>query len=143
MNILQVCSAHEIGGGERHLVDLTNGLTERGHAVYIAVIPDSPLISELSSLAKNHILELRMRNALHLSSGLKLARIAREHSIDIIHAHVARDYPLAALASLGSGNTPYVLTRHVLFPLKRCPSAIATPRISCDSRFSSRRCRVT
>ena len=118
MNILQVCSAHEIGGGERHLVDLTNCLIERGHAVYIAVIPNSPLISELPSLAKNHILELGMRNSLHLSSGLKLAHIAREHAIDIIHAHVGRDYPLAALASLSSGNTPYVLTRHVLFPLK-------------------------
>lgn len=118
MNILQVCSAREIGGGERHLVDLTNCLTERGHAVYVAVIPDSPLISELPLLAKKRIVELRMRNSLHLSSGLSLACIAREHAIEIIHAHVARDYPLAALASLRSGNTPYVLTRHVLFPLK-------------------------
>ena len=118
MNILQVCSAREIGGGERHLVDLASCLIKRGHAVYIAVIPDSPLISELSSITKNHILEIPRRDSLRLSSGLRLARMVREHAIDIIHAHVARDYPLAALASSCSGNTPYVLTRHVLFPLK-------------------------
>lgn len=117
MDILQICSAREIGGGERHLVDLTNCLIERGHVVYVGLVPDSPLKGEFPSLAKNHILELRMRNSLHLSSGLKLARIAREHAIDIIHAHLARDYPLAALASSCAGNTPYVLTRHVLFPL--------------------------
>jgi glycosyltransferase involved in cell wall biosynthesis len=49
---------------------------------------------------------------------MHLARFAREQSIDIIHSHVARDYPLTAFASARAGNIPYVLTRHVLFPLK-------------------------
>src|SRR2546422_8870786 len=31
MHILQICSAREIGGGERHLADLANALTQRGH----------------------------------------------------------------------------------------------------------------
>lgn len=118
MNILQVSSAREIGGGERHLVDLAKSLAERGHAVYAALIPGSPLLSELSFLPKRHILEVRMRNALDFSGALKLARFARERAVELIHAHVARDYPLAALASWRAGNTPYVLTRHVLFPLK-------------------------
>jgi glycosyltransferase involved in cell wall biosynthesis len=118
MNILQVCSAHEIGGGERHVVGLANSLAERGHAVYAALIPDSPLISELSFLPKHHILKVRMRNSLDLSSAIKLARFAQEQAAEIIHAHVARDYPLAAFASWRAGDIPYVLTRHVLFPLK-------------------------
>ncbi len=117
MKILQICSAREIGGGERHLADLANALTTRGHDVYAAVIPDSPLIPELHSIPKKNIIEVRMRSAFDLSAAAKLARIVRESEIDVIHAHVARDYPLAAIASRRSGNTPLVLTRHVLFPL--------------------------
>ena len=118
LNILQVCSAREIGGGERHLVDLTKSLTERGYSVHVALIPNSPLIRELSFLPTHQILEAPLHNALDLSSALHLARFAREHAIDIIHSHVARDYPLTAFASARAGNIPYVLTRHVLFPLK-------------------------
>lgn len=119
LNILQVCSAREIGGGERHLVDLTKSLAARGHSVYLALIPNSPLISELSFLPTHQILEVPLRNSMDVSSAMHLARFAREQSIDIIHSHVARDYPLAAFASARAGNIPYVLTRHVLFPLKR------------------------
>jgi glycosyltransferase involved in cell wall biosynthesis len=49
---------------------------------------------------------------------LKLARFVRQHEIEIIHAHVARDYPLAALAARRAC-ARLVLTRHVLFPLHR------------------------
>jgi L-malate glycosyltransferase len=118
LNILHVCSAREIGGGERHLVDLTKSLAERGHSVYLALRPNSPLISELSFLPTNQILESPLRNSLDLCSALRLARFAQQHSVDIIHSHVARDYPLTALASARAGNISYVLTRHVLFPLK-------------------------
>jgi len=59
-----------------------------------------------------------MRNSLNVASALKLARFAREHQIEIIHSHVARDYPLAAFVSRQAG-ARLVLTRHVLFPLSR------------------------
>src|SRR2546425_6144401 len=118
MRILQVCSAREIGGGERHLVDLANGLAKRGHEVFAALTPGSPLRKELSVLDSPKIVELAMRNAMNLSTAVKLARLAREKKIEIVHAHVARDYPLAALAT-GRSKAQLVLTRHVLFPLNR------------------------
>jgi len=118
MKILQICSARELGGGEKHLADLANGLARRGHDVYAAVIPSSPLLAELSSVPKKNITELPMRNSLNVATGLKLARFVRQHEIEIIHAHVARDYPLAALAVRRTG-ARLVLTRHVLFPLNR------------------------
>ena len=119
MRILQICSARTLGGGERHLADLANGLARRGHGVFAALIPSSPLLSELTAVPAPNILEVPMRNALSVGSALKLARFARENQIEIIHAHVARDYPLAALAASRSGGIPLVLTRHVLFPLKK------------------------
>jgi len=118
MKILQVCSARQLGGGERHLADLANGLTRRGHGVFVAVIPSSPLLGELSAVPKQNIVELPMRNSLNVASAFKLARFVRRHEIEIVHAHVARDYPLAALATQRAG-ARLVLTRHVLFPLNR------------------------
>ena len=118
MRILQICSARQIGGGERHLADLANGLTRRGHDVFAALIPSSPLPPELSSVPKQNIVQVPMRSVLNVSSALKLARFASENRIQIIHAHVARDYPLAALVARRS-SAHLILTRHVLFPMNR------------------------
>ncbi len=118
MKILQICSARQLGGGEKHLADLANGLARRGHDVFAALIPSSPLTAELSSVPRQNIVELPMRNSLNIASALKLARLVRQDEIEIVHAHMARDYPLAALAARRAG-ARLVLTRHVLFPLSR------------------------
>jgi len=118
MKILQICSARKIGGGETHLAELSNALARRGHQVSFAFAPGSPLVSRVQNIAPENILFTRMRNSLDVFSARELAKFASHHNIEIIHAHLARDYPLAALAARLS-QTPFVLTRHVLFPLKR------------------------
>jgi glycosyltransferase involved in cell wall biosynthesis len=117
MRILQVCSARTLGGGERHVADLSNALTERGHQVFVALAPGSPLSEKLSHVPPQNIVTLRMRNALDVPSALRLARFVREQKIEIVHAHLARDYPLASLAV--RRDAQLVITRHVLFPLNR------------------------
>src|SRR5437868_1198132 len=119
MRILQICSAREIGGGERHFADLAGALAARGHEVYAALAPASPLRAELDQLPASHIIMLPLRNALDVPSALALARFVREHQIEIIHAHVARDYPLAALAARRVRNARLVITRHVPFPMNK------------------------
>ena len=101
------------------MADLANSLAGRGHNVFAAVVPGSPLIAELHSVSRENVSEMRLANSLDLFAALRLAEIVKESGIDLIHAHVARDYPLAALASVRSGNTPFVLTRHVLFPINK------------------------
>jgi len=118
MRILQICSARTLGGGERHLADLANGLARRGHEVYAALVPSSPLPNELAELPAERIIELPLRNSLDVASALKLAQLVRRNQIEIVHAHVARDYPLAAFAARRAG-ARLILTRHVLFPLSR------------------------
>jgi L-malate glycosyltransferase len=118
MRILQICSAREIGGGERHLADLANALAKRGHEVFAALSPVSPVHETLSSLPAENIMALPMRNSLRTATAIRLSRFVRERQIDVVHAHVARDYPLAALAK-GRSPARLVLTRHVLFPLNR------------------------
>ena len=119
MRILHISSARTLGGGERHLSDLANALAERGHEVFVAVPENSPLREELRALPSENIFSLRLRNALDVKSARALARLVREHEIEILHAHVARDYPLAALAMRNNRRTKLVITRHVLFPLSR------------------------
>lgn len=105
------------GGGERHLADLSRCLSDLGHEVYAAAVPGSPLWSELSFLKKESTLALSRVN--YVKNLIALARFMRAHDIEIVHAHAARDYHLAALAVRLVSRGRLVLTRHALFPLRR------------------------
>jgi glycosyltransferase involved in cell wall biosynthesis len=118
MRILQISSARHFGGGEQHFVDLTNGLTERGHNVLVAAVRDSPIFAEGRITAENSF-ELSPANALNLTKAIALRRFVREHAIEIVHAHMARDYPLAALAAGHDDGARLIITRHVLFPMSK------------------------
>lgn len=121
MKILQLSSARTFGGGERHFADLSNALSERGHNVYAALSPASPLREKLARLPDANVITSPLRNALDLASASQLARFMRDHKIELVHAHLARDYPLAAYAARRAGGVrvPLVLTRHVPFALNR------------------------
>ena len=116
MKILQVCSVTTFGGGERHLADLSLALTNLGHEVYAASVPGSPLWTELSFLSKGNTFALSRRN--YVKNLIGLAGFVRTHDIEIVHAHAARDYHLAALAVRLASRGRLVLTRHALFPLR-------------------------
>jgi len=117
VNILQISSASSFGGGERYVVDLTNALVARGHDVYVAVRPGSPLTRHLQ-LSPEKILTLPLRNALDVQSARELEKFVRRKEIDVVHAHMARDYSLASYAARRR-QTKFIVTRHVLFKLNR------------------------
>jgi glycosyltransferase involved in cell wall biosynthesis len=118
LRILQISSASSLGGGERYVVDLTNALRERGHDLYLAVRRRSPLVEHVQ-LPAERIKTLPLRNALDVHSAHELARFVRKHQIEVVHAHMARDYSLAAYATRRNRNAKFIVTRHVLFPLNR------------------------
>lgn len=118
MRILQICSATDIGGGERHFADLSNELARRGNDVFIAIKKHAEIESGLTNVPKDNIAYFQMKNSMSLLSAKRIADLARKQNVQILHAHIARDYPIVAAASALS-NVPYVLTRHVLFPMKR------------------------
>jgi glycosyltransferase involved in cell wall biosynthesis len=64
--------------------------------------------------------EVALRNATDISSSRQLAGLIREHQIDILHAHVARDYPVSGLAARMI-EVNLFLTRHhfIRFPKSR------------------------
>lgn len=118
MKILQISSAQAFGGGERHLADLANSLAAGGHEVHVVVRSNSPLLAELK-LPKENVSTLPLRNALDARSASGLAKLVKTHQIEIVHAHMARDYPLAAYAVRRNPGARLIVTRHVLFPLNR------------------------
>lgn len=119
LKILQLSSAQFLGGGERYLADLANALVERGHDVFAVVRPHSPLIAQLSKVDPQNVTSIALRNSFDAQSARRLATFVKDKEIEIVHAHMARDYPLAAYAAARNSQTSFVVTRHVLFPMHR------------------------
>jgi glycosyltransferase involved in cell wall biosynthesis len=119
LRILQISSAQSLGGGERHLADLADGLAGRGHHVYVALRPKSPLRDEIKRVPRENISTLPLRNSLDATSVRSLSSLVRRYKIQIVHAHMARDYPLAAYATRMNPGSRLIVTRHVLFSLNR------------------------
>jgi glycosyltransferase involved in cell wall biosynthesis len=118
MRVLQISSARNYGGGERHFVDLCRGLHERGHEVFAALRPTNQWQHRLDFLPPENLFHVSIRNSFGVLSAIRISEFARDNRIDIVHAHVARDYIPASIACLAAKESKFVLTRHVMFPLK-------------------------
>src|SRR5260221_2264662 len=118
MRILQISSARTSGGGERHVRDLARGLTLRGHEVFAAIRPTNLWENRLDFVPKERILHTSIRNSFGILSSKRIADFVKENGIEIVHAHVGRDYIPASIACILAKNAKFVLTRHVLFELK-------------------------
>jgi glycosyltransferase involved in cell wall biosynthesis len=118
VKILHISSARYYTGTERHIVDLCRNLQARGHEVFVALRPTSNWQHRLSFLPPENILHLSIRHSFGILSAMRLADFIRENEIDIVHAHVARDYVPASIACMKAKRGRFVLTRHMLAPLK-------------------------
>lgn len=118
MRILHINSAKNFGGGEKHFADLCRGLNENENEIFAALRRENNWQNRLNFLPDENIFHIPMRNSLDIFSAGKLAKIMRENKIEIIHAHLARDYPIAAVAKRFYPKANLIFTRHVLFPMK-------------------------
>ncbi len=117
MRILQINSAQGWGGGEAHTLMLAQGLRARGQTVVLACQPGSAIAERFGAEGFDQY-PLPLRGELDLFTAWQLADYQQAHGFDIVHAHLARDYPVAAYATLRAPRMQLVLTRHVLFPLR-------------------------
>ncbi|HUE81916.1 MAG TPA: glycosyltransferase family 4 protein [Pyrinomonadaceae bacterium] len=117
MRILQLSSAEHFGGGERYFADLANALAMRGHNVHAVLRPQSPITAALNEIPSEAITTLTLRNALDAPAARALSRLVKKKRIEIVHAHMGRDYSLACYAARQNPGVGLFVTRHVLFPL--------------------------
>ncbi len=118
MRILHISSAKTFSGTERQMMDLCRGLIERGHEVFVALRPTNEWENRLDFVAEANFLHTSIRNSFGMFSAKRIGRFLVDTEIDVIHAHLARDYIAASIASRISDDTRFVLTRHMMGPMK-------------------------
>ncbi len=70
------------------------------------------------------VFQVKMQNALDVRGVLALRGIVRERDVDVVHAHRARDYSLAAGSLMNDSHRRLIITRHLLFPLGKFQKVI-------------------
>lgn len=118
MRILQISSAKTFSGTERHFADLCRGLHEHGHEVFVALRPSNEWQEWLDFIPRENFVFVSVRNSFGMFNVKRIGRFMIEREIDVIHAHVSRDYIAAAVSTRVSKGTSFVLTRHMMSPLK-------------------------
>lgn len=118
MRILQINSAKEWGGGEVHTLTLCKELIVVGHQVVLACRKESAIDKQAKKLGVK-TLNLPLSSAVDLFSAYKLAQFCKRNSIDIVHAHLGRDYWIVYLTKRLYDSVTVVFSRHLLFPIKK------------------------
>lgn len=119
MRIAHLSTMRDFYGGEVCLHSLATGLLERGHAVGCAVRPDSALAGELAGTGVK-VAPMPLVDWFDPGTVWRLRRWLRGGRYDILHAHLPRDYYIAATVSAGLP-VQLVGTRHHLAPIGAVP----------------------
>jgi glycosyltransferase involved in cell wall biosynthesis len=117
MKILHINSSDNWGGGEVYTINLCNKLRVKGHEITLACRQDSA-IKKIASGNNLNVLELHLYGAIDIISAFNLYRYCKKKSIDIIHAHLARDYWIAGYVKFFFPEIHIVFTRHLLKPIQ-------------------------
>lgn len=119
MRILQIYPKEDyFTGAAIQLRELAQGLAGRGHEVVVATRPSEQWARLCKEEGLTHY-AVPMRSEVDVSSARRLARILREHRIDVVHAQKGKGRTLALMAGLLVRIPVLVLNRGVSFPLDR------------------------
>ena len=119
MRLLQICTVFNVGGIQRHVIELSDSLRVKGHDVFLAGA-SGPWLNDVTggdyfpldllevSRAEGSTL-LRIVQA--FKCAFRLRRFLSKHRIELIHAHESAPAIVAKIASLGM-RIPILLTYH-------------------------------
>ena len=116
MKIIQILPELDIGGVERHVIDLSNELTERGHDV-LAVSNGGRMLGQLSAKVIHRLLPVHKKNPFTaLLCSKKISSWVRDEGWELIHAHSRVPAWIAWNISFRTG-VPWVYTAHACYSL--------------------------
>ncbi len=114
MKIIEILPELDIGGVERHVIDLSGELASRGHEVAV-ISAGGKMQSQLSAAVRHIDMPVHKKNPFTMwLCARKIAALARLGGYQLIHAHSRVPAWIARWAADGAG-VPYVVTAHVVF----------------------------
>ncbi len=139
--VLQVLPSLQAGGVERGTMEIARAIVEAGGTALVASA-GGRLVPQLERLGAVHLsLGLMTRDPLSIwLNGRRLARLIRQHRVDLVHARSRAPAWSARWAARRTG-TPFVTTWHGVygetFPFKRAYNAVMASgdRVIAISRF--------
>jgi len=113
IGVLLVVDSLEVGGAERHVVDLAVALSRRGHGVAVACSAAGELLAPLEEEKVPHrvLLGRLVKRRVSLAYARGLRRLVKERRFDLVHTHIYASAASSALSTLGIG-VPLVVTEH-------------------------------
>ncbi len=118
MRLLFVSEATKWTGGTNQILLTAGELSRRGHSINIACSPGSELETRAKAIGIATS-PLNIRQEYDFFSSIQLKRIARTTSARLVHAHHPRAHGICLIAKLFGLKQPLVVTRRVLFPIKK------------------------
>lgn len=114
MRIIEILPELDLGGVERHVIDLSNELAARGHKILV-VSAGGQMQKQLSEKVEHRTLAVQKKNPLvGYYCARKIASWIKTEGWQIIHAHSRVPAWIAGWASHMAG-VPYIVTAHVVF----------------------------
>jgi glycosyltransferase involved in cell wall biosynthesis len=111
VRLLLVVDSLEVGGAERHVVDLALALRRRGYKVTVACSVAGELSGRLEEgdVPVRPLLDRLVKRRLSVAYAYRLRRLVGR--FDLVHAHIYASAAAAAIATVGKG-VPLLVTEH-------------------------------
>ena len=122
MRIVYVNSAHGPGGGHTSAVEVSLGLAEKGHELFMVCHPRSPICKQLANDARLILWPIGIRADWNPYRILQLANLNRRVQPDLVLADKRNDVKMSVAARWLIGNFPIVNRFGAPGALKNSPS---------------------
>ena len=111
--LLLVVDSLEVGGAERHVVDLASALHRKGYEVEVACSIADGLSKPLeeAGVPVRPLARRLVKRRVSLAYARGIRKLLREGRFDLVHAHIYASAVAAAIATRGTG-LPLVVTEH-------------------------------
>jgi glycosyltransferase involved in cell wall biosynthesis len=113
LRLLLVVDSLEVGGAERHVVDLAAALCRKGHEVEVACSVAGGLAQRLeeAGVPFRPLTERLVKRRVSPAYARGVGRLLREKAFDLVHAHIYASAVAAAIATRKTGPR-LVITEH-------------------------------
>ena len=113
VRLLLVVDSLEVGGAERHVVDLASALHRKGYEVEVACSITDGLSRPLeeAGVPVRPLTRRLVKRRVSLAYARGIRKLLREGRFDLVHAHIYASAVAAAIATRGTG-LPLVITEH-------------------------------